>query len=121
MFVGYIYTNICIRRLIGLINIAIIGGGKVGSMVLHELNTINKCSVLGICDVASQSPGMRLAEKLGIPAYQQLEEVLHNPDLDLVIETTGSTHVKKQIEKLKSAWVDLKVIKNFVKEEHIIY
>ena len=85
-----------------MINIAIIGGGDVGSVIMETLNNINECSVLGICDVTHKSPGMRLAKKMGILAYQQLEEVLHNPDLDLVIETTGSTHVREQVQKLKS-------------------
>jgi len=84
-----------------MVNIAIIGGGDRGSVLMEILHKRDDLSILGICDIDSESPGMELARKMGIPAYERLEDVLKNPKLDLVIETTGKTSVREQVQDIK--------------------
>ncbi|PKM77208.1 MAG: chemotaxis protein [Firmicutes bacterium HGW-Firmicutes-15] len=82
-------------------NIAIIGGGNGGTTILGAFNIIEEFKVIGICDVNHDAPGMQLARQLGVPAFQDLGEIMRQPGLDLIIEATGSERVREQVAKLK--------------------
>ncbi len=84
-------------------NIAIIGGGNGGSIILGAFNVIEEFKVIGICDVNQDAPGMRLAMQLGVTTFQDLGEIMQQPGLDLIIEATGSERVRDQVAKLKPA------------------
>jgi len=82
-------------------NIAIIGGGKGGTVILGAFNEIEEFNVIGLCDVNRDAPGMRLARELRVPQFQDLGEIMRQPDIDFIIEATGSERVREQVIKLK--------------------
>lgn len=81
--------------------IAIIGGGKGGSLMLGTFAEVEEFKVVGICDIDAEAPGMKLASSLGIPTYSDLGEMLKQPGLEYIIEATGSEKVREQAVKLK--------------------
>jgi len=82
-------------------NIAIIGGGKGGSLMLGTFNELEEFNVLGICDINPESPGIKLAQALNVPRFSNLEEIMQQPRLDFIIEATGSEKVREQALRLK--------------------
>ncbi len=82
-------------------NIAIIGGGKGGSLMLGTFSELEEFNIHGICDINPESPGMKLAQALNVPIFTVLEEMLQQPRLDFIIEATGSERVREQALKLK--------------------
>ena len=81
-------------------NIAIIGGGKGGTIILDAFNQIEDFNVIGLCDVNAEAPGIVLAKKLGVGAFQDLATIMGQPGLDLVIEATGNERVREQVAGL---------------------
>jgi PAS domain S-box-containing protein len=88
------------------INTAIVGGGKGCVSVLEMVkdDTLGRflLKVQGVADVDPQAPGLRYAREIGIPMvttdYRDLFEI---PDLDLIIELTGSYEVRDEIERTR--------------------
>jgi len=81
-------------------NIAIVGGGKGGTIILDAFAQIEDFNVIGLCDVNAEAPGMVLAKKLGVGAFQDLATLMRQPGLDLIIEATGSERVREQVAGL---------------------
>ncbi|HWP97824.1 MAG TPA: methyl-accepting chemotaxis protein [Syntrophomonadaceae bacterium] len=88
-------------------NIAIIGGGNGGTTILSAFHGIEEFKVVGLCDVNAEAPGMKFARELGVPAFQDLGELMRTPGLDVIIEATGSERVREQVLKLKPAATSL--------------
>ena len=82
-------------------NIVIIGAGTGGTSILNALKDITNISVKGICDSNPNSEGMGLARSLRIPTYLDLNEILLTPNIDVVIEATGSAKVAEIIQTNK--------------------
>jgi PAS domain S-box-containing protein len=61
--------------------------------------------ILGVVDIDPRAPGMELAKQRGWPALARIEEALFLPDLQLVIELTGSDDVLDKIHRLVPAGV----------------
>lgn len=79
-------------------NVGIIGGGKGGTSILNAFKNIEKnYRIVGICDVNPEAPGVKLAKKMGIPVYSDVESMLKQPDLDMVIEATGNSKVRDAV------------------------
>lgn len=62
---------------------------------------IEQFKLLGICDVNSQAPGLVLARQLGIPAFEDIAELMQQPGLEVIVEATG-------VEKVRQIAVNLK-------------
>lgn len=82
-------------------NIGVVGGGKGGTSILKEFSGIEGFSIVGVCDVNDNAPGIRLAREMGIRVYKNLEELLSLPGLDILIEATGSPQVRETIYEKK--------------------
>lgn len=82
-------------------NVMIVGAGQGGTSVLKALNGIDSVKIAGICDVNSNSPGILLARQLGIPTYDDLDNIFAIPSLDVIIEATGSGKVQEIINSKK--------------------
>ena len=59
-------------------------------------------TIVGVCDVNLDAPAMKLAKELGVPVFTDLLEVLHLPDINVIIEATGSERVKELIIENKA-------------------
>jgi len=81
-------------------NIAIVGGGKGGTIILDAFNKVEDFNVIGLCDVNAEAPGMVLAKKLGVGAFQDLATLMRQPGIELIIEATGSERVREQVISL---------------------
>ena len=84
----------------------VVGGGKGCRSVLHmvETDTLGRfrMEIVGVADTDIDAPGMSYARELGIPIvtrdYRELYEL---PDLDLIIELTGSNALRDEIERTR--------------------
>ncbi len=76
--------------------IAIVGGGSGGSAVLRVLHTDPDIKLVGIVDVNSRAPGLKLARKFGVAVSDSIARL---PPCDLVINVTGSKQVGEQIRQ----------------------
>lgn len=81
-------------------NIAIIGGGKGGTVILEAFSQLDEFNLVGLSDVNADAPGMNLARKMGVPTFQDLGMVMQQSP-DLIIEATGNERVREQVNKLK--------------------
>lgn len=82
-------------------NVAIVGAGEGGTSVLNAFHGIETVKIVGICDVNADSPGMILARQNGIPTFQDVNQILDLPALDVIIEATGNTKVEEIIHDHK--------------------
>ena len=87
--------------------IAIVGAGKGGASILKALAGINGITVVGICDVNPDAPGIKAARELGIQTFTELDRVTSMSDLDVIFEATGNEKVKQAIEDKKSDFTAL--------------
>ncbi len=87
------------------LNAAIIGGGKACENLLHilsheRLNRLNM-KVLGVADPNPDAPGIAYAREQGIFTTRDFKDLYSLPDLNLLIELTGSTKIREQMIRTK--------------------
>ncbi len=90
----------------------IVGGGKG----CYELLKLFLCytpknleiSIVGVADLRKDAIGREYAEQHGIPTFDRMEDLLQQPNIDLIIELTGSDAVLEEIFEKKSP--DTKVL-----------
>ncbi len=82
-------------------NIVIVGGGQGGTTMLGAFNLIEEFNVMGICDVNTDAPGMKLARELGIPAFHDMAELMQQQGIEVIIEATGVPKVREIALALK--------------------
>ena len=81
------------------LSIALIGAGRTGTPLLRDLMQYGYVQVLGVADQDAESPGMRLAQKHGIPCYNDpLELVGAVGEVDILVEVSGDRDVKGKIK-----------------------
>ena len=73
------------------VRLAVVGGGDNGSKHARLVSSQSGCSLVGICDIDSRCRSV--AERFGVPFYQDLEALLdeRNPD-GAIIVTPAGTH-----------------------------
>src|SRR6266545_6944865 len=81
--------------------VVIIGAGKGGRALLEMFNGDSTVSILGIADVNPWAPGLELARRFNIPVATDLRALITDPQLDLIIDVTGSVEVAREIQRLK--------------------
>lgn len=69
--------------------------------MLGAFAQIEEFRVMGICDVNAQAPGMVLARQLGVPAFEDMGEMLKQEGLEVIIEATGVEKVRQIAANLK--------------------
>jgi two-component system NtrC family sensor kinase len=84
-----------------LLNVAIAGGGKACSDLLHLLDaerlSILKMKILGVFDKSPDAPGFQQAKALNLFVTHRLEDLFNLEDLNLIIELTGSAALQNEI------------------------
>ncbi len=81
-------------------NIAIVGGGHAALLLLEYFAHMNDSRVVGVADVRSDAEGMVRARELGIHTTTSMESLIARPEVDLVLEITGSAQVRESIVAL---------------------
>ncbi|MGI6713341.1 MAG: methyl-accepting chemotaxis protein [Bacillota bacterium] len=87
--------------------VAIIGAGKGGASILEAFKGISNFTVVGICDLNENAPGIILARKIGVPVYHDISRIIALPNLDVIIEATGNNKVSQTIMDKKHSRVAL--------------
>jgi len=86
-------------------NAAIIGGGKACEDLLVLLSGERakwlNMRILGVADPNPEAPGIQRAHRLGIFTTADFEELYQIPDLNLLIELTGSKAVRERMIRTK--------------------
>lgn len=98
------------------INIAMVGGGRDCRFFLDLIHDnpspIYKINILGVCDKNPDAKGMLLAEQLGIYTTDNLHDLLHIDQLDIVLELTGKQHVLLELIRLRPKGLGVLEFKN---------
>ena|ERR1700730_8129310 len=84
----------------GSISVGIIGAGETGAPLLKLLLEAEFVKVLGVADLDSEQPGMRLARKHGVnttPNFMDLARL--GQDVDILIDVTGVPDVRDQLRR----------------------
>ncbi len=81
------------------INVALIGGGRTGTPLLKALLGYPFINVVGIADKNASAKSMKLAKKQGIfTTTKPMEIVDMGAEVDILIEVTGDSSLKKRIK-----------------------
>lgn len=78
-------------------NIAIVGGGHAAVMLLECFASMAGSRLVGVADLRTDAEGMVRAREMGIATTTSVEALVKRPDVDLVIEITGSRHARAAI------------------------
>ncbi|WMT30636.1 sigma 54-interacting transcriptional regulator [Bacillus aerius] len=76
--------------------VLIVGAGQGGSALLETLLKTNTIQIIAIADLDLEAPGMAEAKKNGIETTTDWKEYIKD-DVDIIIETTGSSAVLKEL------------------------
>lgn len=81
------------------ITVALIGGGRTGTPLLKALVKYSYVTIVGVADKDPKAPSMKLAEKNGIyTTPHAMELIKKSAEIDILIEVTGDTRLKKNIK-----------------------
>lgn len=80
--------------------VLIVGAGQGGSALLETLLKTNMIQIIAIADLDLGAPGIVIAKKNGIRATTDWKEYIKD-DIDIIIETTGSSAVLKELVEEK--------------------
>lgn len=84
-----------------MMKVGIVGAGQGGTAVLKALKTLPEVSLVGIADVNPEAPGIKLAQEFRVPVFSNFRDLLQLPQLDLVVEATGSRKVQEALHAEK--------------------
>ena len=82
--------------------VLLVGAGKAGQALIGLLRDDPTIEVVGVVDSDSQAPGLAIARELGLPVSASFDELLNHEKIDLVIDVTGNSSVRRDINRLKS-------------------
>ncbi|MEV9651861.1 sigma 54-interacting transcriptional regulator [Bacillus aerius] len=80
--------------------VLIVGAGQGGSALLETLLKTNTVQIIAIADLDLEAPGIDEAKKNGIETTTDWKEYMKD-DIDIIIETTGSSAVLKELIEQK--------------------
>ncbi|HEU4686212.1 MAG TPA: ATP-binding protein [Nitrospira sp.] len=87
--------------------VAILGAGRGGSALLDLLHQIPAIEIAGIMDRDPAAPGLRRARELKIPITNRAEDLIANPDVDLIMDVTGDPAMEGVIHRHKTPGTDV--------------
>ena len=94
-----------------VLNVAIVGGGKACSDLLHLLDAERfsrlKLKILGVFDKNDEAPGIRYAKELNLFVTDRMEDLFALEGLNLIIELTGVAALQNEIYAKRPAGVSV--------------
>jgi diguanylate cyclase (GGDEF)-like protein len=91
----------------GRLSIAIAGGTLRAASILRLLNEVENISVAAVADPNRSSPGIRLAEDLGIFTTSDVQELFQVPDLDLIVDLSEDAETRRALNDERPASVEV--------------
>jgi diguanylate cyclase (GGDEF)-like protein len=91
----------------GHLTIAIVGGSLRSASILRLLNEVENISVVALADGNPSSPGVRLAEDLGIFTTSDVTELYQVPDLDLIVDVSEDAAMRALLEDERPPGVEV--------------
>lgn len=88
-------------------NILIVGGGKGGAALIELFANSKSVSILGVVDINQDTPGIKLAKKLGIARDSDYKKFISKKELDEIINVTGSAKVQEELVKVSPSGVEV--------------
>lgn len=82
--------------------ILLIGAGRAGTGLLEMFERDSSITIVGVVDINEGAPGILLARRLRIPTGSDFKEFIRNPEIDLIIDVTGSPEVDRMLWQLKA-------------------
>ncbi|WP_088226679.1 sigma 54-interacting transcriptional regulator [Desulfosporosinus sp. FKB] len=84
------------------VRVGIVGMGQGGTTVYKTLRKIDNIEIIVVCDRIDKNAGMEMARLEGVATCMTLEAFLKVPNLDVIIEATGSPEVQEHLERQKA-------------------
>src|SRR5574341_2692863 len=82
--------------------ILLIGAGHAGTGLLEMFQQDPSISIAAEVDLNERAPGIAVAKRLRIPTGNDFKAFIRNPDIDLIIDVTGSPEVDRMLWQLKA-------------------
>ncbi len=82
-------------------NVAILGAGKAGTLLLDLLHQLPGLQIVGIADKNPAAPGLARARSLNIPTTDDLRDLTSREGVNVIIDVTGDPAVAPVIASLK--------------------
>jgi two-component system sensor histidine kinase DegS len=79
-------------------HVAIIGAGKGGTALMEIFARDPLVEIVGIAEINSRAPGIKLARKLKIPVTADYRRLLKMKAVDLIIDVTGDARVERALQ-----------------------
>lgn len=73
--------------------IVIIGGGRGGTALIPILLEDKDIEIIGLVDMDENATGIKLAERLGIPIFNNIKECIEKGNFDVVVDVTRNKEV----------------------------
>lgn len=83
------------------------GAGKGGSAFLDLLSHLPGIEIVGMADKVSSAPGLTRARELGIPVWDEIENLIAQEGVHLIIDVTGDPGMAQSIWKHKKEGVEM--------------
>ena len=87
--------------------VVILGAGKGGSAFLDLLSHLPGIDIVGIADKYTSAPGLTRARELGIPVWDDIENLIAQEGVNLIIDVTGDPGMAQTIWKNKQEGVEM--------------
>ncbi len=92
-------------------HLAVVGAGRHGMAIMEAIIPTRRLDqalrLVGVVDINPQAPGILYAQRHNIPVFFDVAELFTLPDLDIVVDTTGSPEVAARLQELCPSWVSI--------------
>lgn len=85
-----------------IINVVIIGASQEAIAIIHALLAMPKFKLIAVVDENKETQALTIAKEAGVNVSLSLAEVVNLPDLNIIIEISGSGAFLKTLEKVVS-------------------
>ncbi|HEX9759207.1 MAG TPA: sensor histidine kinase [Nitrospiria bacterium] len=82
-------------------NVIILGAGQGGTSLIEIFRNDPLVKIIGIAEVNSKAPGLKLARQLKIPITSDYRKLLKSKRVDLLIDVTGDLEVERVLLELR--------------------
>src|SRR3972149_8994752 len=82
-----------------MIKVAIIGAGRGGTSLIEILHNDPFVKIIGVAEIDRNAPGIKLAQKFGIPITTRYTQFLNSGKADIIIDVTGNQAVERTLLK----------------------